>query len=580
MTSGKKFRSWLAETHGSQFELVRHFLSEQVANDLFSSDQVRRLAITTLAVLACVGPLIVRLYIPKYNYLQGRDSGDQYRAAVHADRLFFICVSMIVAGLVTVVHWQGLFPSRQDYLVLKPLPIRLYQVFVARFLSSFIILAVVIADLNLATSALFPLVTSGRWQSPAFGIRYILAHAAATLSAGLFSFLAVGALQGGLRTILPPRSFERVSVSIQALLATAFVASVPYVLDIPNWHHLLAARPHWMSLFPPVWFLGLYEALLGEQGSYVLWLRDTAVMGLAAVLFLALATYLLGYRRHASGVLEPASQRLSGKSRFEGLAGKLLGMFVKHSPERAALVFIFQTMRRSRQHKLVIGFWVAIALVLALQTVDPGSVAHFRSGESWGVWEVDSILAVPLVISVVLISALCYVFQLPSEIQANWVFRLAERTSKRELLASVERLLIVCGVGLVLLLTAPIEALALGWPVALAHTSLAAVLLLVLIEVRLNEWQKIPFTCSYVPGRRNFWQTMGTYVLLFGVLIPAITYCESQLLRPLMLLVGGVALSPVYFSLRSARQTHERIVPLLFDESDQPLLGTLRLNRD
>jgi hypothetical protein len=95
---------------------VRHFLSEQVANDLFSSDQVRRLAITTLAVLACVGPLIVRLYIPKYNYLQGRDSGDQYRAAVHADRLFFICVSMIVAGLVTVVHWQGLFPSRQDYL--------------------------------------------------------------------------------------------------------------------------------------------------------------------------------------------------------------------------------------------------------------------------------------------------------------------------------------------------------------------------------------------------------------------------------------------------------------------------------
>jgi hypothetical protein len=94
MTIGRKLRSWLAETHCPQFELVRHFLSEQLANDLISSDQVRRFAITVLAALACVGPLIVRLYIPKYNYLQSLDSDDLYLAAVRADRLFlsrFLC---------------------------------------------------------------------------------------------------------------------------------------------------------------------------------------------------------------------------------------------------------------------------------------------------------------------------------------------------------------------------------------------------------------------------------------------------------------------------------------------------------
>ena len=239
MPARGKVRSWLAETHGPQCELLRHFLSEQLANDLISSDQVRRLVITVLAVVGCIGPLIVRLYRPKYAYLQGLDTGDLYLAAVRADRLFFISLSMIVAGLVTVIQWQGLFPSRQDYLALKPLPVRLYQVFVARLLSSFVIVAVVVVDLNLAASVLFPLLTSGRWQSPSFGVRYILGHAMATLCAGLFAFFAIGAVQGVLMNILPTRAFERFSVLIQAVLAIAFLASVPYVLG-----HAKLVREH------------------------------------------------------------------------------------------------------------------------------------------------------------------------------------------------------------------------------------------------------------------------------------------------------------------------------------------------
>jgi len=577
MPAREKVRSWLAETHGPQLELVRHFLSEQLANDLVSSDQVRRLVITVLAVLGCVGPLIVRLYRPKYTYLQGLDSGDLYLAAVRADRLFFISLSMIVAGLVTVIQWQGLFPSRQDYLALKPLPVRLYQVFVARFLSSFAIVVIVIAVLNIATSLLFPLLTSGRWQLPSFGVRYILAHAMATLCAGLFAFFAIGTLQGVLMNILPTRMFERLSVLIQALLAMAFLASVPYVLDIPNWHATIAARPRWMSLFPPAWFLGLYETLQGAQDSYFLHLREIAVMGMSAALLLTLATYFACYDRHASRVLEQALPRSSGSSLVERSASTLLRRFVNQPPEQAAFVFAIQTLRRSRQHRFAISFCVALALVLALPAVVPSMVAHFRSGGSCSVWELESILAVPLVIGAVVISALCYVFQLPSEAQAGWVFRMAESTARRDLLASVESLLIVCGLVPVLLLTVPLEVFALGWILAFAHLELVAVLMLLLIEARLAEWHKIPFTCSYVPGRRNFWQTMGIYLLLFAILIPAITFFEARLLRPLVLLASTAALSGLYFSLRATRQTHWAIVPLLFDESDEPLVGGVRL---
>ncbi|HTA22287.1 MAG TPA: hypothetical protein VK763_02055 [Terriglobales bacterium] len=577
MTARSKFRLWLAETHSPQFELVRHFLSEQLANDLVSSDQVRRLVITVLAVLGCVGPLIVRLYRPKYTYLQELDTGDLYLAAVRADRLFFISLSMIVAGLVTVIQWQSLFPSRQDYLALKPLPVRFYQIFAARFLSAFVILMVVIADLNLATSVLFPLLTSGRWQSPSFGIRYVLAHGVATFSAGLFAFFAVGVLQGVLMNILPTRMFERFSVLIQAVLAMTFLAVVPYVLDIPNWYATIAARPHWMTLFPPAWFLGLYETLLGAPDKYFVQLREIALMATTAAMFIALATYFLCYRRHASRVLEQALPKSSGASPVERSMARLLRIVLKPFPEQAVFVFAIQTLRRSRQHKFVIGFCFALALLLALPAVVPSSVAHFRSHESWSIGELEPILAAPLVMGAVLISALCYVFQLPSEARAAWVFRMAENAGRRDLLASVESLLVVCGIVPVLLLTAPLEVFALGWILAFAHLELVAVLLLLLIELRLIEWHKIPFTCSYVPGRRNFWQTMGIYLLLFAILIPTITFFEARLLRPLILLACSAALCVIYFFSRSARRTRWAIVPLLFDESDEPLVGGVRL---
>jgi hypothetical protein len=395
-------------------------------NNLISSDQVRRIVITVLAVLACVAPLIVRLYMPKYKYLQGLDTGDLYVAAVRADRLFFISLSMLVAGLMTVIQWHGLFPRLRDYLALKPLPLRLYQIFVARFLSSFVILMVVIADLILATSILFPFLTSGRWQSPSFGIRYFLAHAAATLCAGLFAFFAISTLQGALMNLPPPRFFDRLSVLFQAVFATAFVAVTPYVFDIPNWYEMIAARPRWMLLFPPAWFLGLYETLLGGRDGYFLRLRDMVILGIGTALFLALATYFLSYRRHASRVLGQALPKPSGRSPIVEPASALSGMLMRNSLGWAAFVFALQTLRRNRPHKLVIGFCVVIALLLALQTAGPSMVAHLRSGESWSIWQLESILAVPLVISAVLISALCYVFQLPSQVEASWVFRMAE----------------------------------------------------------------------------------------------------------------------------------------------------------
>ena len=77
------------------------------------------------------------------------------------------------------------------------------------------------------------------------------------------------------------------------------------------------------------------------------------------------------------------------------------------------------------------------------------------------------------------------------------------------LLESLECLFILRGLMPVLLFTAPIRVLAGSWGVALVYLALVAVLMLLMIEMRLREWHKIPFTCSQVPDRRNFWQAPG-----------------------------------------------------------------------
>ena len=222
-----RIRPWLAKTHSKQFELVRHFLSQQIASQLTSSDQAQRFLVAIFVVLACVGPLAVRIYMPKYGYLQSLPTPDLYVAAVRADRLFFVSLSMSVVGFITALQWQNLFPGRLDYLTLKPLPVRLYQVFIARFLAAFTIAAVVVLDLNFSASVLFPLLTSGRWQTPAFEFSYVFAHAVATMGAGLFIFFAITAIQGFCLNLFSPRVFARLSEPMQAFFVTALLLSVP-----------------------------------------------------------------------------------------------------------------------------------------------------------------------------------------------------------------------------------------------------------------------------------------------------------------------------------------------------------------
>src|ERR1017187_7699760 len=72
------------------------------------------------------------------------------------EKEFFICFSMTVMGLVTVIEWEMLFPDRRDYANLTPLPIRLRTMFGAKIAALLAFLTIFSVAINAFSPVMFP----------------------------------------------------------------------------------------------------------------------------------------------------------------------------------------------------------------------------------------------------------------------------------------------------------------------------------------------------------------------------------------------------------------------------------------
>jgi len=155
---------WLEETHGIQFELLRHFLLR-----FFDSDLITAPGQATPAVIGVVSifmPWFAVMITPlkhKYAYLSSLESADAYLGAVRADQLWLITLMMSTIGLLTAIKWQSVFPGLRDYQALAALPLRPHQIFLAKLTALLIAATAAIFVLNLFPGVIFPMISGGRW---------------------------------------------------------------------------------------------------------------------------------------------------------------------------------------------------------------------------------------------------------------------------------------------------------------------------------------------------------------------------------------------------------------------------------
>ncbi len=570
-------RGW-QETQSPQIELLRHFCGQFFESEFVSRPgQLKLLFTGLLSVLASLSVPFLQAYYHKYLLLKQSGEIHPFLLAVMADSWFLISLTMVVVGLVTALLWQSLFPDLRDYLALAALPLRMQDVFRAKFaaLLRFVTLVAIVmaVPLSIGLPAMMQ-PQPGTIHFPVFGSMgtHMFAISVASIAAGLFVFFALVTLQGVLLNVLPLRSAERLSFVTQAVLLLVLIAAVPAVIAIPRLTYSMDLRPEWASLVPSLWFLGLEERLIGNQDPFAARLARNAVLALAVTAAAAMLAYWWSYRRHRVRVLESPGEaaRQGFVLPVPALAPRSLGVFS----------FVAKTLSRSPQHRLVLTAFAGIAVAISANGLAESMLAGSMLGGSRAPL-VTVLAAAQLVLSLFILSGLQYLFRLPVDPRANWVFRIHEPGYTPRLLFGVEAFYLYAGVIPVAILNFGIAIASLGLFRGVLLTLLATLPALHLVELLLFPSYKIPFTSLYLPARKLITETLIKYgvglILYVSILSPLLSWCVDSPVR------AGTALALMtisYWRLRLVRIDTQRVGRIEFEEVPDVVVQTLAIERD
>ena len=205
--------------------------------------------------------------------------------------------------------------------------------------------------------------------------------------------------------------------------------------------------------FPPAWFLGLNEVLLGSTDPVFRSLARGAELAVSGAGLIAAVAYTLAYRRHVRKTLESMEGSETVRTRVDVWLSALADRIVPHPLERATVAFIGKTMARSARHRIFLAAYAGVGCAFVLQALVGTGLK-----QAW--------LSIPLVLSFFILSGMRYIFTLPSELPANWLFRVSESDDRRKALDGARTAMLWFGVAPLFAALAPFYFVL--WPPAVA----------------------------------------------------------------------------------------------------------------
>ena len=486
---------------------------------------------------------------------------------------FLIATTMLVTGLFSVLTWDSIFPDRRDALVLGPLPVKAGMLFGAKLTALLAAVGLVVVSLNIVSGFTFPLMFFPVGSGVLGMLRCLVTYWITIALARAFLFSCVVAVQGCAAQVLPRQMFLRVSALLQVTLFCLFVAT--YFLEPPLESVQALAAPEnqrWLRCLPAYWFLGLFHELEGSIDPTMVPLARRAWIALAAALAGSGAAAFLSYFRVMRAVVEepdivsrPRGRRWSAKP-----GGSLTA---------ALLLFSTRALFRSRQHRVLLSFYLGVGVAIVLTYVRTPLTQRALTSSAHPEVVDPAFLAASVLMLLLSFFGLRVVSAIPVTLRANWIFQISQTRSARRYLDAVGTCWLLLGVAPVWLLSTLLLPGACPWRPAGKHAVLLALLGALLVEVSLLSFRKIPFTCSYLPGKGNlhllFWVFLGLLLPMLG----EASRLESQwLLRSSSFL--GMVLGFVVL-LAAARYARRRLSGrdevLLFEDEEAPVLVSLKL---
>lgn len=419
---------------------------------------------------------------------------------------FLISLTMLVVGAFTLLSWDSTFLDRRDVLVLAPLPVRARTLFAAKTAAAASSLGLTVVAWNWIAGFAYPLALAPPGSGFAGTIRFVAAFWVTLLAAGTFVYCALLGVQA-VAAQLPRRWSLRVS-SVLQIAAFSVLLGVVCLQPSLDTAAALGAPENQRALawLPSYWFTGFLSELSGafplESHAVMAPLARRAVMGLVGAIIAAAGAFLLSYLRTLGKIVEepdiaPGSHGGIWLPRFGSLPQTALGQFV------------VRTLLRSQRHRTILTFYLAGGFaVVAMYLEGAREAMHL----TW----IDLVQRVnfPLLAASILMLCAAWlgtrtVFSLPLDLRANWVFRVTTPPGGMARLSAVRRALLAASVFPVMVVSAPLLLWFWPWTTVAEHLLALGLLGSLLADVSLRGFRKIPFTCSYLPGKSKvhmvFW---------------------------------------------------------------------------
>jgi hypothetical protein len=472
---------------------------------------------------------------------------------------------MLVIGLIAVVSWDSTFPDRRDVMILSPLPVATRTILLAKVAASAALLGLAILALNFATGFSWPLLIGSQHDSNWGFFQAFAAYWFTMAAASAFLFCSVLTVQGFTALLLPRRLFLRLSAVLQIAAFGLFLGVFFLQPSLPTPAAMTLPENHWVLAWSPsFWFFALFNQLNGSLPTDLRWLAQRGWLGLAVVVAGAVLSLLLCYLRTMKKTVEepdlvPGARASHWTLRFG-------------SPLQTAIaLFTARSLTRSRQHRLAFAFYLALIFSIALSLLrsvifDPA----FRTLNA------EFLTATFLMMSLA-VFGLRTVFSLPISLTANWIWQLTQLQPSEKYIAGTRRSLLSFAVIPVLFLAA---LLSLSFPPlpAAAHLAVLGLVGWIFVELSLIRFYKVPFTCSYLPGKIHIQVLFWCAMLLVTVF--ALTSAEFEmpaLSSPLRYLAMTTLLVAAALGLLVFNHRRAKSAVIYFEELPPELITTLGL---
>jgi hypothetical protein len=315
--------------------------------------------------------------------------------------------------------------------------------------------------------------------------------------------------------------------------------------------------------------LGMFQQLKGSPALGDL--AGRAWLALAAVVSAAACIYSAAYFRMLRKIVEMP----------DIVAGSRGGLWLPrfgNDFHTAVGQFSARALARSRRHRTISALYAGLGLAVAMYFLNlPTEKSEAAAGPVSA-----NLLGASFAVMLLAIIGMRIAFAMPLDLQANWSFRIAPARGGLNCLVARRRATLVLGFlpvwigfGAALFSLWP-------WKAAAEHWLALGLVGAIAAEICVYRLQRIPFTCSYMPGKTNIHLTLLFSVLvLVGLLQLCATYERAAMdsNAAFLLLLAGLMATLLVLRWRSRSGLDSGNSGIEYEDEGEPEIQGLGLGR-